>query len=154
MYALGQLADRVLDFRDRLGINAGERLVEQDQLRLGDERAGNLEPTALTARYAIGLRLADLGQPELVEKLVLSLDALLAIEMLARLQDRHQVVFHGQLLEDAGVLCKITHAGPRMEVHRQSRDVAAVEDDLAAIGGDQANRHPEAGGLARAVGTE
>ena len=38
--------------------------------------------------------------------------------------------------------------------HRQAGDVAAVEFDGAAIGVDQADGHPEAGGLTRTVGSE
>ena len=72
----------------------------------------------------------------------------------ARFEDRHQVVFDRQLPEDARILREIAHAGPGTKVHRQARDVATVEQDRAAIGVDQADRHPEAGCLAGAVGPE
>ena len=49
---------------------------------------------------------------------------------------------------------QVAHAGTRAQVHRQLRDVAAVEDDRAAVGVDQADRHPEAGRLAGPVGPE
>ena len=76
---LDQAADLVLDLGDGLGVDAGERLVEHDQLRLGDQRPGDLQPPALAAGDAVGLGLADLGQAELVEQLVLAVLALAAV---------------------------------------------------------------------------
>ena len=49
----------VLDLADGLGVDPRERLVEEDQLGLGDERAGDLEPTTLAAGDPVGLGLAD-----------------------------------------------------------------------------------------------
>ena len=74
--------------------------------------------------------------------------------MRAGLEDRHQIVFDGQLPEDARILREVAHAGTGAEVHRQPRDVVAVEHDVAAVGVDQADRHPEARRLAGAVGPE
>ena len=68
---LDQGADLVLDLGDRLGIDAGERLVEHDHLGFGDQRPGNFQPPALATRDTVGLGLADLGQAELIEQLVL-----------------------------------------------------------------------------------
>src|SRR5438270_4887225 len=42
---------------------------------------------------------------------------------LFRSQDRHQILFHGQLAEDAGLLRKIADAAARALVHRQIGDV-------------------------------
>ena len=69
---LGEVSDRVLDLADRLGVDARERLVEQDQLRLGDEGAGDLEAAALAAGDPVGLGLADVVRPNWLEQLVLT----------------------------------------------------------------------------------
>ena len=150
---LGQVADRVLDLADGLGVDPRERLVEHDQLRLGDQRARDLQPAPLAAGDAVGLGPADGRQAELVEQLVLPVPALPAAHR-AGLEDGHQVVFDRELLEDARILREVAHARLGTLVHGQARDVPAVEDDLAAVGVDQADRHAEAGGLARPVGAE
>jgi hypothetical protein len=45
-----------------------ERLVEQDQARVGDERPGDLELASLAARARAGLVLGLVRQPELLEQ--------------------------------------------------------------------------------------
>ena len=102
-------------------------------------------------RLALVLRMRR--QAELVEQLVLPIPALPAAHR-AGLEDGHQVVFDRELLEDARILREVAHARLGTLVHGQARDVPAVEDDLAAVGVDQADRHAEAGGLARPVGAE
>ena len=63
------------------------------------------------------------------------------------LLDRHAA-------EDRGLLRQIAEAHAGALVHRLAGDVLAVEPDLAAVRGDQAGDHVEAGGLAGAVGAE
>ena len=69
---LGQSADLELDLRHGLGVDAGERLVEHDELRLGDQAAGDFQTPALAAGDPIGLRLADLLEAELGQQLFLA----------------------------------------------------------------------------------
>src|SRR5215831_15122500 len=52
--ALAEPADDLLDVADRDRIDAGERLVEQEVLGRGDQRARDLEPPPLTARERVG----------------------------------------------------------------------------------------------------
>ena len=61
-------------------------------------------------RLALVLRIVR--QAELVEQLVLPLLALAAVQVGAGLEDRHQVVFDRELLEDAGILRQVAHARP------------------------------------------
>ena len=44
----------------------------------------------------------------------------LAVHARAGLEDRHQVVFDGELLEDARILREVAHARPGALVHRQA----------------------------------
>ncbi len=108
---LDQVADLVLDLGDRLGVDAGERLVEHDHLGLGDQRPRDLDAPALAAGDAVGLGLADLGQAELVQQLILPVFSLLPGHLRSGFEDRHQVVFDGQLAEDARILSEVSHAG-------------------------------------------
>src|SRR5690606_28946261 len=50
--ALAQVPDDPLDVEHRDRIDARERLVEKDELRLGRERPRNLDPAPLAAREA------------------------------------------------------------------------------------------------------
>ncbi len=64
------------------------------------------------------------------------------------------VVLDVQAAEDRGFLRQVADAQPGAAVHRQARDVVAVERDPPAIGRHQAGDHVEDGGLAGAVGSE
>ncbi|MNN54105.1 hypothetical protein D3C81_1689000 [compost metagenome] len=77
-----------------------------------------------------------------------------AVEVLAGLEDRHDVVRHAQLAEDRGFLRQVTDACTGAAVHGLVGDVLLVDQDAALVGLDQADDHVEAGGLARAVGAE
>ena len=56
--------------------------------------------------------------------------------------------------EDRGFLRQVADAEPGALVHRQRRDVVAVELDASLVGLDQAGDHIEHRGLAGAVGAE
>ena len=78
-------------------------------------------------------------------------------ELLVRLDDlqhRADVVLHRQPAEDRRLLRQIADAEPGALVHRQVRDVEAVDLDRAGIGADQPGDHVEDGGLAGAVRAE
>ena len=64
------------------------------------------------------------------------------------------VLLDGQAAKDRGFLRQIADAEPRAPVHRQPRDVVAVELDAAAVGLDQPGDHVEHRGLAGAVRPE
>ncbi len=64
------------------------------------------------------------------------------------------VLLGGQPAEDRGFLRQVADAEARPAVHRQPRDVVAVERDRAVVGPEQTGDHIEAGGLARAVGAQ
>ena len=139
---------------NRHRIDAGERFVEQDDARLGDEAAGNLQAPLLTAGDVVGLRLADTGDVKLLEQFLAAAAALLPIHP-HQFHDRQQILFHRELAEHALLLGQIAHptvAGPL--VHRPVGDVVVVEQHPAGIGDYHAAGHPEAGGFAGAVGPE
>ncbi len=77
--------------------------------------------------------------------------------LLARLDDFEHgadVVLHVQAAKDRGFLRQVADAEARAPVHRQMRDVVAVEADDAAIGRNQPGDHVEDRGLAGAVRPE
>ena len=50
--ARGQFANDALDVEHRQRVDARKRLIEQDEARLGGQRARNLDPAALARRTA------------------------------------------------------------------------------------------------------
>jgi hypothetical protein len=71
-----------------------------------------------------------------------------------QLQHRLDVLRDGELAEDRRFLRQVGEPEARAPVDRQVREVLAVERHRAAVDGHEAQDHVEAGGLARAVGTE
>ncbi len=67
------------------------------------------------------------------------------------LQRRHDVLLDIQAAEHAGFLRQIADAQAGAAIHRQARDVGAVQADLPGVGPHQADDHIERGGLAGAV---
>src|SRR5439155_1534464 len=137
--------------RDR--IYPGERLVEQHELGLGDERAGDLEATPLTPGKLEPLLPPQMLDRQLVEQSLQPL-APLGVPQRQGLEDRPDVVLHGELAEHRRLLGQVADAHPCPTVHRLRRDVPSVERDVPAVGPYQAGDHVERRGLPRPVGAE
>src|SRR5215208_5524249 len=148
--AAGETADEVLDVADGDRVDAGEGLVEEHEGRLAGQRPGDLAAPALAARERDRRRLAQPRDVELLEQgIELSL-ALLAVG-LGDLEHAADVVLDVEAAEDRGLLGQVADAEPRAPVHRQRRDVVAVEADDALVRRDEAGDHVEDRRLAGAV---
>src|SRR5439155_782110 len=90
----------------------GERLVQQHEFRLGDKRARDLEPAALAARQLVALLAPQVPDGELVEQVIEALPPLRVVER-QRLEDRPDVVLHGELAEHRRLLGEAARASPR-----------------------------------------
>ena len=64
-----QMSDELADLTDVDRIDAGERLVEQDEAGSGGQRAGNLDPPPLAPGQLERRRPPDVGERELREQL-------------------------------------------------------------------------------------
>src|SRR6185503_3808612 len=98
-----QIGDDLLNVVHGNGIDARKRLIEHHEFRLRDERPGNLEPSALSAREGESLTLAKVLDAQLVEQ---RFEALPAFSRGNRegLENRQDVVLHRQLTKDGGLL--------------------------------------------------
>src|SRR5204863_414726 len=130
-----------------------EGLVQQEEARVDDQGARDLDAAALAAGEHVALAAADGLETELVDQPVESLAALTGAQRQG-LEDRHQVLLDRQLAEDRGLLRKVADALAGALVHRQVGDVLVVDEDASGIGADEADDHVEAGGLAGAVRAE
>src|SRR5690242_1946625 len=68
--ALLQIENNLLQIEHGNWVDAGERLIEQDKLRLDGQAARNLHPPALTAAQRIAAGLADVAQVQLLNQLL------------------------------------------------------------------------------------
>ena len=127
------------------------RLVQEQHLRLGHERPGDLEAPALAAAIAGHGPIDQLGDPQHTRELVYpprgacrvhSPQPGVQLEVLAAAQ---RAVDHG-LLKD--------HAADTARLKRLPGHVIAGEPRSAARGGDRGGQHPDRGRLACAVGAE
>jgi len=57
----------VLDVMHRNRIDAGEGLVEQDEARIGRQRAGNFDAPPLAARQTHAQAIADMGDVQFAQ---------------------------------------------------------------------------------------
>ena len=161
---LDQPAHRLLLGR----VHACHRLVEQQQARLGRQRARDLEPALIAVGQALGLLVDAVADAEDLEQLA---RALVDRSLLGQVQRRPQqathqarpgpdpgrhphVVEHAQLAEQPDVLEGPRQPGPRDRVRLQPVDALAVQRHRAGVGPVHAGQQVERRGLAGAVGPD
>ena len=93
-----ELGDEVPELATRLRIESGGRLVEKQQLRIPDERAGDGEPLLLAAGQGPDARQSFLTELDLIDDLADV--ARLAVEAL----EEGERLVDGQLLGELGIL--------------------------------------------------
>ena len=135
----------------RLGVEAGGRLVEEDEVGVGDERAGDehLLPHALRVRA--DLLGGAVGEPEAAEQ-VLGAAQRVGLRHAVERAEEGEVVQRGQALVEGGVGLD-AHARPDLlDVARHV--VAEHAQRLRAVGPQHAGQDADGRRLARAVGAE
>jgi hypothetical protein len=132
-------------------VQAGRRLVEEDDRRAADEARGQVEPAAHPARVGLGGPVGGLVEVEPGEQLPGPRAGLLAGEV-EQLADHHEVLLAGQQLVDRGVLA----GQPDLLAHPRglAGDVVAGHAGAPGVGGDEGGEDANGGGLAGAVGPE
>src|SRR5438445_4832755 len=150
---VAQAPDDLLDVADGDGVDARERLVEQQVLRRGHQRAGDLQPAPLAARQGEGRVRGERGQVQLRQQLARA-RATLEHREVERLQIGQQIFLDCQLAEPRRFLRQVAHAHPAALVHRERRDLLPFDEDAPALGGQQPDHHVEGRRLAGAVGAE
>ena len=131
----------------------GERLVEQNEMRLGRQRPGDLASPALAAGQRHRRRPPQMGDRELGQQCIEHRLAQIR-RRLGDLEDRADVLLDGEAAKYRGLLRQIADAEPGAAIHRKIGDVAPVEADRPGIGGNQTGDDVKAGGLSRAVRAE
>lgn len=149
----GEDLDKVFDFLDGDRVDVGEGLVEEKEVGLGDEGAGDLKAAPFAAGEARGDLFGEVREMKLVEKLVELIAPLLRGQGHA-LENGEDVIFNREVTEDRGFLGKVAHPHLSTLVHRIMGDRSAVEHDVTFIGADEACRDIESGRFARPIGAE
>jgi hypothetical protein len=134
-------------------VDRAERLVHQQQRRVGGQRARDADALLLAAGELRGIAVAHLErQPDELEQLVDALaDALLVPAEHAR--QRGDVVGDRAVREQADVLDRVADVAPQL-VDRAVVDAAAVDQDLAVGDLDHPVHQAHRGGLAAAGGAD
>src|SRR4051812_35894939 len=126
-----------------LGIERTERLVEQQNLRINGERAGQGHALALATRELVGIAGLKSRQAHYFQKIVdLFLD--FGLRLLADLQAEGDVVANSQMLERRIVLEDEPDAA---SLRRYLSHVTPVDRDSAGIGQIQARDCAQQGRL-------
>ena len=143
-----------LDGRADLGRGeAGHGLVEQQHLGLGGERAGDLEPLAPGRAEALGRRIGDGAEADVIDHLA-RLVAGGGGAGIAQEGADHHVVQHRHGLERQRHLEGAGDAEARALLRRQAGDVPALEMHGAGGRTEIAGQAVEEGRLAGAVGPD
>ena len=144
-----QPVDLVPEFAPRLGVDAGRRLVEQQQLRLVHDAGGERQPLLPAAGQRAGELVAPRRQAKLLERAVDMLG-----DRLQLVEPRHefQVLGDRQILVERELLRHV--ADFALDLQALGPDIVAEHRALALVGRQQAAQHADGRRLARAVRAE
>ena len=146
-----QLAAHVLA---ELGVEIGQRLVEQQDFRLDHEAPRQRHALLLAARQLVGIALLEAGQVHLRQD-VRDLPLRLGRRHLADLQAEHDVLVHRLVRPHRVVLEHHAHAALVRRHHAARRgDQPAVDVDRTGIRHDISRNHPQRRRLAAAARPE
>ncbi len=148
--ALG--AQEIVDLRGRDRVEAGGRLVEQEQRRAGDHRAGQRGALAHAARELARQLALAAGQADFAQAIGHGALDFVVGEIVAQAAQREgDVLADGHEVEERVVLEQHAdeRADGRQRVRRLGRDASAVDAHLALVGGTQAAQELEQHALAR-----
>ena len=132
-------------------VEAGRRLVEEQDRRVGDEGGREVEAAAHAAGVGLGHALGGVGELEALEQLA---GARLAPprEHAVEAADHHEVLLAGEVLVDRGVLPGEPDLGAQRA--RVTDDVEAGDAGAARVRRQQGGEDADGRGLAGAVGAE
>ncbi len=143
-------AEAALEGRDlrtggdaELGVQVGQRLVHEEDLRLADDRAAHGDTLALTTGERLRLAVQVLAEVE-------DLRGLLDLLPDLRLVDAGDLEREAHVVGDRHVRVEgvvLEHHGDVPVLGRQVRDVAVTDADGTAVDVLQAREHPQGGGL-------
>lgn len=145
--------DDILEFFDGFRVDSRERLIEQDKIGLVHQGSRDLHAATLATGKRIGHALAEMSNAEVIEKGLQFLPSRRRRQA-SRLQDGHDVLFHGQLAENRHILGQIADSFAGSPVHGQTGNIFPVEKNLAVSGLDEPHHHIEGGRFSGAVGTK
>src|SRR5690606_796820 len=106
--ALAQVPDDPLDVEHRYRIDAGKRLVEQDELGFRCKRTRNFDAPALASGKAHAEAVSDVADVQLFHEFFEKSLPRCPVEILTHLQDRPDIIGYRQLTENRSLLGQIT----------------------------------------------
>ncbi len=132
-------------------VEAGRRLVEEQQVGGAEDGGGDVDPAPHTARVVLDLLRGGLREPEGLQELGgAAPGGLLVVAEQPAQQD--QVLGAGEVLVHRRVLAGEAHPGAHLV--RLADDVVAEDMRLAAVRPQECGEHLHGGGLAGAVRAE
>ena len=150
---LGQRGHRVLQVRHGNRVDASKGFVQQEDARLGGQRAGNLGAAAFPSRQRQGQAVCQVRNRQFIQQFRRTVFTLCPRQGLI-LEHRQQVLLHSQLPKHRGLLRQVGHARARALVHGVLGHVVACKEHLPRIGPHKTHRHAEGGRLACAIRTQ
>ena len=160
--------EQALERRGFGGVHAGRGLVEREELRIGGERAGDLEPALVAVGQVPREVVGALGDADVLQQLEGALfDRPLLATRAGVAQHRaehagagahvaadHHVLERGEVAEQADVLERPGDAARGDVVRLQAAERLPGERERAAVGRVDAGQHVEERRLAGAVGAD
>jgi len=146
-----ELADGLPHHAAASRVEAGGRLVEEDDARVADQGHRKIEPALHAAGVGRRGLFGRVGQVELVEQ-PSGAPSAFGPAQVVQVRHQQQVLLAGEQLVDRGELTGNSDRGPYRR--RVAGHVVACDAHLAAVGVDQRGHDLHGGGLAGAVRTQ
>ena len=146
-----QALDAAEDGVAALRVHGHSGLVEEDELRLVGDAAGDVEAAQQSTRELAGTKADEFLKFHELDRLVHERATAGAVAHVER-AEVVDVLTHGELVDDRDLLRH--DADPALEVVARGRHGLAEQADAAAVVGEQGEHAVDARGLARAVGAQ
>src|SRR4028118_1349911 len=118
--------DYILNIVNRLRINSGKRLVQENQLRFGRQAASDFRAPSFAAGKRIAARVSDVIDSEFFKQFFKSGLSVTSAETEC-FKNRENVLGGGHSTKNRRLLRQISQTEPRAQIKRESGDIALAQ---------------------------
>ena len=148
----GKAANDLFNFVNGDGVNPGKGFVQQQELGLGGQGAGDFGAPPLAAGQGKTVLASDTVDAEFVQQAFQPLFFFGLFDVPAAFQNGPDILLHGEFAENRRLLGKVGDALPRPAVHGPGGDINVIHYNNAGAWPVKTDNHIEDRSFSRAVG--
>jgi hypothetical protein len=149
-----KVSDDALNVQDRYRVHPGKWLIQQNETRFRCQRSRNFDAPAFSTGQTDAKTVSDVMDVKFIEQSFQDAFTICSPQLRARLQDRHNVFFNGELAKYGCFLGQVTESDSRSLVHRHRCQFGVIQSNASEVHIDESDDHIEGGGFPGSVRAE